>query len=75
MKIKEMLDQIRRDFWAKMECEFCGHIEPKVSGYDDHYFHNEVIPKMKCNSCGESTISKGGIIEPQATKYPEGFQI
>jgi len=75
MKIKEMLSQHRRDFTAKMECEFCGHEEIDNSGYDDAYYHSNVIPNMKCKKCGESTISKGGEIKPQATKYPEGFVI
>lgn len=75
MKIKEMISQSRRDFTAMMECEFCGHTNKNGSGYDDNYYHSNVIPKMKCGSCGESTISKGGEIKPQATKYPEGFVI
>ena len=45
------------------------------SGYDDRYYHDNVIPNMKCGKCGESTISKGGEIERTATRYPEGFQI
>lgn len=70
-----MLSQHRRDFSATMECEFCKNTVENNSGYDDEYYHNNVIPNMKCKQCGESTISKGGEIKPQATKYPEGFQI
>lgn len=75
MKIKKMIQQHRRDFIALMECEFCSHAYKNESGYDDNYYHENVIPNMKCKSCGHSTISKGGEIKPQATKYPEGFQI
>lgn len=70
-----MISQHRRDFSAIMECEFCGHTTKDNSGYDDSYYHENVIPNMKCNSCSHSTISGGGKIEPQATKYPEGFVI
>ena len=75
MKIKKMISQHRRDFYADMECESCGHIEEKVSGYDDDNFHVNVIPTMRCKKCGESTITANKPIEPQATKYSEGFQI
>jgi len=75
MKIKKLISQHRRDFTALMECEFCQHQEMDNSGYDDRYYHDNVIPNMKCKKCGESTISKGGEIERTPTKYPEGFQI
>jgi Zn ribbon nucleic-acid-binding protein len=75
MKIKEKISQYRRDFTALMECEFCGHTELNKTGYDDRYYHDNVIPNMKCIKCGESTISKGGTIDKTPTKYPEGFQI
>lgn len=75
MKLKNITSQSRRDFWGTYECEFCGHIEEKVSGYDDNYFHNNVTPKMNCKKCGESTISKGGDVQQIQTKYPEGYQI
>jgi C4-type Zn-finger protein len=71
MKIKKITSQSRRDFWADMECESCGHIEKNVSGYDDSFFHSNVIPKMKCKKCGE--VAKD--YRPLATKYPDGMQI
>ena len=52
MKIKEIVSQSRRDFTAVYECEHCGHTH-KGSGYDDSYFHNHVIPGMKCSECGK----------------------
>jgi len=75
MKIKKVIWQNRRDFSALMECEFCGHQEMNNSGYDDRYYHDEIIPNMRCSKCGESTISKGGEITKTPTRYPEGFQI
>lgn len=50
-------------------------MEKDKSGYDDHFFHTSIIPNMKCKSCGESTLSKGGNVQQVQTKYPEGFQI
>lgn len=70
-----MISQHRRDFSAIMECEFCGHIETNNYGYDDANYHQNVIPEMKCDKCEKSTFSENGKIEPQQTKYPEGFQI
>jgi C4-type Zn-finger protein len=58
MRITRSYDFYRRDFTADMECEQCGHEEKKVSCYDDSYFHNNVIPSMKCKSCGETSLSK-----------------
>jgi len=72
MKIKNRLSQNRRDFWADMECEHCGHIEKNVSGYDDGYFHSSVIPKMKCKECGKTS---GDDYTPMKTKYPDGLQL
>ena len=75
MKIIKMLSQSRRDFSAEMTCEGCKHVQINNSGYDDANYHQNVIPNIKCKKCGESTVSLGKTIEPQATKYPEGFQI
>lgn len=55
MKIKEITWQSRRDFNANLECEHCGNIELLNSGYDDSYYHKEVIPKMKCKKCGKNS--------------------
>lgn len=71
MKIKEILSQNRRDFTAIYECEHCGHTE-KGSGYDDSYFHNEVIPNKECSKCGKKA---GEDYKPLVTKYPDGYQI
>ncbi len=75
MKLIKITSQSRRDFWGTYKCEFCGHVEENVSGYDDYNFHANVTPKIKCKNCGESTESKGGNVQEVQTKYPEGFQI
>lgn len=75
MKIKEIVSQHRRDFTAKYECQFCGDIY-EGSGYDDSYFHQNVVPDMKCKKCGKSSNS-----EPQekprplTTKYPDHMDV
>lgn len=71
MRIKEMVSQHRRDFRAIFICEHCDS-EESCSGYDDAYFHNNVIPKMKCKQCG---LAAADTYEPQATKYPDGMVI
>lgn len=74
MKIKRITEQVRRDFSAIMECEFCGHEVTNHGGYDDRYYHDQVIPNMKCKKCKKSTIEHGKV-EYRETRYPEGFQI
>ena len=71
MKIKTIESQSRRDFRAIYECEHCGHTE-KSTGYDDANFHQNVIPKMKCEKCGKKASDE---YRPLATKYPEGYQV
>lgn len=75
MEITKITSQIRRDFTDEMVCESCGSKEINNCGYDDRYYHEVVIPNMKCGKCGESTISSNNIIEPKQTKYPDGLQI
>jgi len=61
MRIKRKIRQHRRDFTAIYQCERCGH-EREGSGYDDHYFHQHVIPAMVCDGCGE--IGRGPSSSP-----------
>ncbi len=75
MKIKRIIEQRRRDFWADYECENCGYIDKGKRSYDDANFHQNVIPNMKYPKCGESKVSMGSDYRPLTTKYPEGFQI
>lgn len=65
MKIKEIISQSRRDFYAIYECEHCG-FTIENAGYDDNNFHCNVIPKMECKECGK--IAKKDYI-PRGTKY------
>ena len=71
MKIKRMISQHRRDFWADYECEDedCGYIERDTSGYDDRNFHDNVAPSWKCKKCGKSTLDIKGKSEFVPTKY------
>jgi hypothetical protein len=71
MKIKKITQQYRRDFHCIYVCEHCGN-EEEGGGYDDDYFHRNVIPKMKCAACGKVAASD---YRPMGTKYPEGMQI
>lgn len=71
MKIKEIISQHRRDFTAIYECEHCSAIQTS-SGYDDRNFHHNVIPEMRCKSCGEKSPET---YRANGTKYPEGYQV
>lgn len=71
MKIKEIVSQHRRDFYAIYECEHCGFVK-EAYGYDDANFHQNVIPKMTCEKCGRTTPQT---YRPLATRYPEGRQV
>ena len=70
MKIKEILNQHRRDFNAIYECEGCG-FEMQRYGYDDRNFHDNVIPNIKCGSCGKSRKDLGIEHPKTPTKYAE----
>jgi transcription elongation factor Elf1 len=71
MRIKNIIEQVRRDFSALMVCEFCGHEQKLSSGYDDRYYHDNVIPGIDCKSCGKSTNSGGGKVQHRSTKYSD----
>lgn len=68
MRIKEIKSQTRRDFIAIYECEHCGHTH-ESTGYDDAYFHQNVIPKMRCDKCNKTASEN---YRPLNTKYKEG---
>lgn len=72
MKIKRIIEQHRRDFYAIYECEHCGYETPKQPGYDDENFYRNVIPAMVCPKCGKKA---GEDYRPLATKYPEGMTV
>ena len=71
MYIKEITYQYRRDFKAIYKCEFC-ETEVISVGYDDEFFHEHVIPTMKCIDCDKAS---GVPYNKRETKYPEGYQI
>ncbi len=71
MKIKEIKRQFRRDFTAVYECEHCG-FEREGGGYDDDNFHENVIPKMECPSCGKQANKN---YRPLATVHPANKMI
>jgi uncharacterized Zn finger protein len=66
MKIKEIIQQHRRDFTATLECENCNHLVSHV-GYDDDNYHENVIPQIQCPKCGEVAPDS---YRPLKTKYP-----
>lgn len=74
MILIEKVDQMRRDFKGKYECQNCKNIDidKNLDSYDDDYFHDRVIPIMKCSKCGETTESLGLKNERIATKYRHG---
>jgi primosomal protein N' len=71
MRIKKLVSRNRRDFTAIYICENCGSTEESY-GYDDSNFHKNVIPKMKCKSCGETSPDN---YRPLTTKYPDGKRV
>lgn len=54
MKIKTMLSQHRRDFTAILVCEHCEAEQKLTDGYDDDFFHRNVIPRIKCKQCDKA---------------------
>lgn len=72
MKIIKIISQSRRDMRANMQCESCNHIEEQVYVYDDANFHENVIPNMKCEKCGEKSPKN---YQPLNTRYPEFLQV
>jgi len=66
MKIQRIVNQHRRDFTAIYVCEHCGETEEGY-GYDDQNFHVNVIPAMKCKTCGKTA---GDEYRPLTPKYP-----
>ena len=70
MRLKEITDQIRRDFWGIYECESCGHQEI-YKGYDDRNFHDNVTPNWKCKNCGKTSLDSEEKPAFVKTKYSE----
>lgn len=71
MKIKQIISQNRRDFRAIYVCENCDN-EEQMTGYDDSYFHQKVIPAMICKKCDKTSPEDYRAL---TTKYPDGMLI
>jgi len=71
MKVVRKYNQHRRDCWVDLECEGCGHKRTYRSAYDDRNFWDNVVPNMKCEKCGETTVSLGEKPVKIQTKYAE----
>lgn len=67
MQIKKIISQHRRDFTAIYQCEHCEY-EEESSGYDDTFFHQNVIPNMECKSCGEKASEDYRGLAPKYSK-------
>jgi hypothetical protein len=53
MKIIKYTFQHANDFYAIIECEHCLSTQELKSGYHDGYYHNHVLPAIKCKTCGK----------------------
>ena len=71
MRIKEIICQSRRDFKAVFECEHCNKIE-NITGYDDSYYHEKVVPALICKNCGKKANEN---YRPLSTKYDDNLQL
>jgi len=69
MKVLRVYEQFRRDCYADLECENCGHKETITSAYDDRNYWDNVVPNMKCKKCGKTTIDIKGKPDFVQTKY------
>lgn len=53
MQLTKITSQHRNDFHGVLQCEHCGEERILTSGYDDDYYHNNVIPSFHCHACGK----------------------
>lgn len=68
MYLKEKLSQHRRDFRGVFKCQECDHEVERV-GYDDTFYHHNVIPTMVCSNCGATGCPDDKLTHPDV---PEG---
>ncbi len=54
MRIEKITSQIRNDLYGILICEHCNATEKMVGGYDDAYWHRQVLPNKKCKACGKN---------------------
>jgi len=67
MKIKQVTSSHRFDFKAIMHCEHCGHEAKLDNGYDDAFYHQRVIPAMRCGSCGKNRAGETTHTDPDVS--------
>lgn len=72
MKIQKILSQHRRDFTATLVCEHCEATQKLGSGYDDTFFHKNIIPRIKCKACGKAAPED---YRPLTTKYDDSVVV
>jgi hypothetical protein len=58
MKIERYTHEYRNDFHAILKCEYCEHSQELKSGYHDDYYHKHVLPAIRCETCGSSSVSR-----------------
>jgi C4-type Zn-finger protein len=65
MTIKGITWEHGSDFHAILECEHCGNTQKLVTGYNDTFYRDKVIPAMVCNKCGKNRAGEepGAIVE------------
>ena len=73
MRITEILNQHRRDFFATYTCQ-CG-ATINTDGYDDAHFHETVVPNMKCKVCNKTELEYTTTPEILTPRYAEGMQL
>lgn len=73
MQIHDLSGSIGRDLYGKIKCQHCGAVEKLSGGYDDHYWHNSVLPAMHCKSCGKN--SAGEMAENHTPDTPEFAEV
>lgn len=61
MKIKTKTQQHRFDFHAILVCEGCEHEQELTTGYDDAFYHDHVMPTLKCEGCKKSRNQIDGV--------------
>lgn len=54
MKITTIRAQHGHDMYGTFTCEHCNKETPMQGGYDDAYYHEEVVPAMHCPHCGKN---------------------
>lgn len=55
MRLIHKTSQYRRDFNGILKCQNCNHKQELKGGYDDAYYHQKVIPAIKCKKCDKSS--------------------